>query len=116
MGRLAAHASGRGGHRGRDLPYEETRRKARELVEEFGQFVEVFVQASVGRVRLPGRERPLREGLRRRRDQGLHRRRRSTRSPRPEIADTERTTPEEAAALVVAKLEELGVVPAEVAA
>ena len=35
----------------------------------------------------------------------------------PEIVvDTERTTPEEAAALVVAKLEELGVVPAEVAA
>jgi adenylylsulfate kinase len=28
-------------------PYEETRRKARELVEEFGPFVEVFVEASV---------------------------------------------------------------------
>src|SRR5207237_8543735 len=28
-------------------PYEETRRKARELVEEFGPFVEVYVQASV---------------------------------------------------------------------
>ncbi len=28
-------------------PYEETRRKARELVEEFGPFVEVFVDASV---------------------------------------------------------------------
>ena len=28
-------------------PYEETRRKARELVEEFGPFVEVYVEASV---------------------------------------------------------------------
>ena len=28
-------------------PYEETRQKARELVEEFGQFVEVYVSASV---------------------------------------------------------------------
>src|ERR687886_1214275 len=28
-------------------PYEETRRKAREMVEEFGTFVEVFVEASV---------------------------------------------------------------------
>jgi adenylylsulfate kinase len=28
-------------------PYEETRRKAREMVEEFGPFVEVFVEASV---------------------------------------------------------------------
>jgi adenylylsulfate kinase len=28
-------------------PYEETRRKAREMVEEFGPFVEVFVDASV---------------------------------------------------------------------
>jgi adenylylsulfate kinase len=28
-------------------PYEETRRKARQLVEEFGPFVEVYVEASV---------------------------------------------------------------------
>jgi adenylylsulfate kinase len=28
-------------------PYEETRRKAREMVEEFGPFVEVYVEASV---------------------------------------------------------------------
>src|SRR3982751_4666256 len=28
-------------------PYEETRRKAREMVEEFGAFVEVYVEASV---------------------------------------------------------------------
>jgi adenylylsulfate kinase len=28
-------------------PYEETRRRARELVEEFGSFVEVYVEASV---------------------------------------------------------------------
>ena len=28
-------------------PYQETRRKAREMVEEFGSFVEVYVEASV---------------------------------------------------------------------
>ena len=28
-------------------PYEETRRKAREMIEEFGPFVEVFVDVSV---------------------------------------------------------------------
>jgi adenylyl-sulfate kinase len=98
-------------------PYEETRRKARELVEEFGTFVEVFVQASVdecarrdvnglyakafaGEIKgFTGVDDPYEE------------------PSAPEVVvDTESTTPEEAAAIVVAKLEELGLVPAEVAA
>ena len=98
-------------------PYEETRRKARDLVEEFGSFVEVHVQASVdecarrdvnglyakafaGEIKgFTGVDDPYEEPT------------------SPEIAvDTEETTPEEAAAIVVAKLEELGLVPAEVTA
>jgi adenylyl-sulfate kinase len=98
-------------------PYEETRRTARDLVEEFGSFVEVYVQASVeecarrdvnglyakafaGEIKgFTGVDDPYEEPA------------------SPEIAvDTEETTPEEAAAIVVAKLEELGLVPAEVVA
>jgi adenylylsulfate kinase len=98
-------------------PYEETRRKARELVEEFGPFVCVHVKASVeecarrdvnglyakafaGEIKgFTGVDDPYEEPT------------------SPEIVvDTEETTPEEAAAIVVAKLEELGLVPAEVAA
>ena len=52
--------------------------KARELVEEFGPFVEVFVAGVGRRVRAARRQGPLREGVRRR-DQGLHRRRRPVR-------------------------------------
>jgi len=98
-------------------PYEETRRKARELVEEFGSFVCVHVQASV-------------EECARRDVNGLYAKAfageikgftgvddpyEEPRSPEV-VVDTEETTPEEAAAIVVAKLEELGLVPAEVAA
>ena len=99
-------------------PYEETRRKARTLVEEFGPFVEVFVQRFLGRVRAARRERPLRQGLRGR-DQGLHGRRRPVRGagqPGDRRRHRESTEPEEAAAQVIAKLEELGLVPAEVRA
>src|SRR5436309_1502320 len=98
-------------------PYEETRAKARSLVEEFAPFVEVFVRASVdecarrdvnglyakafaGEIKgFTGVDDPYEE-------------------PRaPEIVvDTEASEPEEAAALVLAKLEELGLVPSEVAA
>ncbi|HXG75712.1 MAG TPA: adenylyl-sulfate kinase [Gaiellaceae bacterium] len=94
-------------------PYEETRRKARALVERFGPFVEVYVKASLevcarrdvnglyakalaGEIRgFTGVDDPYEE-------------------PRaPElVVDTEATEPEEAAALVLAKLEELGLVPA----
>jgi adenylylsulfate kinase len=98
-------------------PYEETRRTARELVEEFGSFVEVHVKASVeecarrdvnglyakafaGEIKgFTGVDDPYEEPT------------------SPEIVvDTEETTPEEAAAVVVAKLEALGLVPAEVTA
>jgi adenylyl-sulfate kinase len=98
-------------------PYEETRRTARDLVEEFGSFVEVHVKASVeecarrdvnglyakafaGEIKgFTGVDDPYEEPT------------------APEIVvDTEATEPEEAAAIVVAKLEELGLVPAEVTA
>ncbi|HET7744627.1 MAG TPA: adenylyl-sulfate kinase [Gaiellaceae bacterium] len=94
-------------------PYEETRAKARALVEEFGPFVEVFVSASVdecarrdvnglyakafaGEIKgFTGVDDPYEE------------------PSSPEVVvDTEATDPEEAAAIVVAKLEELGLVPA----
>ena len=94
-------------------PYEETRGKARELVEEFGSFVCVHVKASV-------------EECARRDVNGLYAKAfageikgftgvddpyEEPRSPEI-VVDTEETTPEEAAAIVVAKLEELGLVPA----
>jgi adenylylsulfate kinase len=98
-------------------PYEETRRKAREMVEEYGSFVEVHVKASVeecarrdvnglyakafaGEIKgFTGVDDPYEEPV------------------SPEIVvDTEGTTPEEAAGIVVAKLEELGLVAAGVRA
>ena len=98
-------------------PYEETRRKAREMVEEFGSFVEVHVQASV-------------EECARRDVNGLYAKAFAGEikgftgvddpyeaPTAPEVVvDTEATSPEEAAAIVVGKLEELGLVPAEVTA
>jgi adenylyl-sulfate kinase len=98
-------------------PYVETRAKAREMVEEFGPFVEVYVKASVeecakrdvnglyakafaGEIKgFTGVDDPYEE----------------PRSPEL-VVDTEQTSEDEAAALVVAKLEELGLVPAEVTA
>jgi adenylylsulfate kinase len=98
-------------------PYEETRRKARELVEQFGPFVEVHVQASV-------------EECARRDVKGLYEKAFAGEikgftgvddpyepPTNPEIAiDTERHDPEESARLVVTRLEQLGLVPSEVAA
>jgi adenylylsulfate kinase len=98
-------------------PYEETRRKARELVEEFGAFVEVHVAASV-------------EECARRDVKGLYEKAFSgeiaeftgvsdpyEEPASPELRlDTEEHEPEESAQIVLAKLEELGLVPAEVAA
>jgi adenylyl-sulfate kinase len=98
-------------------PYVETRQKARELVEQFGPFVEVYVKASV-------------EECARRDVNGLYAKAfageikgfTGVDDPyeAPEAAeivvDTEETTEGEAAAQVVAKLEELGLVGAEVAA
>ena len=62
-------------------PYRETRAKAREMVEEFGTFVEVFVATSLDECIAARHQRPLRQGARRR-DQGLHRRRRPVRGAR----------------------------------
>jgi adenylylsulfate kinase len=98
-------------------PYEETRRAARAMVEAFGAFVEVHVQASVeecarrdvkglyakafaGEIKgFTGVDDPYEEPL------------------APEIVlDTEEHSPEESAEIVLAKLEELGLVKAQVTA
>src|SRR5690348_16066556 len=98
-------------------PYEETRAKARKMVEEWGTFVEVFVKASVdecarrdvkglyakafaGEIKgFTGVDDPYEEPV------------------NPElVVDTEEHDPEESARLIVARLEQLGLVPAEVAA
>lgn len=98
-------------------PYAETRGKARALVEEFGPFVEVYVRASL-------------EECTRRDVNGLYAKAFAgeltgftgvddpyEEPQRPEIVvDTEQTSEEEAAALVVARLEELGLIPARVQA
>jgi len=98
-------------------PYEETRRKARELVEEFGSFVEVFVKASVDEC-----ARRDVKGLYEKAFRGEIKEFTGVDDPyeepsSPELAlDTEAHSPEESAVLVVAKLEQLGLVPAEVPA
>jgi adenylyl-sulfate kinase len=98
-------------------PYEETRRKARELVEEFGTFVEVYVQASVDEC-----ARRDVKGLYEKAFKGEIKEFTGVNDPYEEptapelVIDSEQHRPEESAALVVAKLEELGLVPAEVAA
>ena len=98
-------------------PYFETRQKAREMVEPFGPFVEVFVKASVdecarrdvnglyakafaGEIKgFTGVDDPYEE------------------PESPEIVvDTEAQTPDESAQIVVQRLEELGLVAAEVRA
>jgi adenylyl-sulfate kinase len=98
-------------------PYEETRRTARELVEEFGPFVEVHVRASV-------------EECARRDVKGLYAKAFAGEikgftgvddpyeAPvAPElVVDTEQHDPDESARLIVDRLVELGLVPAEVAA
>jgi len=98
-------------------PYIETRDKARAMVEEFGPFVEVYVKASVeecarrdvnglyakafaGEIKgFTGVDDPYEEPV----------------SPEV-VVDTEGTEPEDAAAQVVARLEELGLIGTEVAA
>src|ERR671930_1054122 len=98
-------------------PYDETRRAARAMVEQFGPFVEVYVKASV-------------EECARRDVKGLYEKAfageiaefTGVSDPYEEpvnadlVLDTELHTPEESAALVLAKLEQLGLVPDEVAA
>ena len=98
-------------------PYRETRQKARELVEEFGPFVEVFVATSLdecarrdvnglyakafaGEIKgFTGVDDPYEE------------------PETPEVVvETEGTTPEESARVVIEKLEQLGLIPAAVVA
>ena len=98
-------------------PYEKTRRVARELVEEFGVFVEVYVQASVDEC-----ARRDVKGLYEKAFKGEIKEFTGVNDPYEEpsapelVLDSEQHSPEESAALVVAKLEELGLVPAEVPA
>jgi adenylyl-sulfate kinase len=96
-------------------PYEATRRKARAMVEEFGPFVEVHVKASV-------------EECARRDVNGLYAKAFAGEikgftgvddpyeppSAAEVVIDTEALDPAESAQLVLAKLEELGLVPAAV--
>jgi adenylyl-sulfate kinase len=98
-------------------PYEETRAKARGLVEEFGPFVEVFVKASVDEC-----ARRDVNGLYAKAFAGEIKGFTGVDDPYEEpasaelVIDTEATEPEEAAATVVAKLEELGLISVEVTA
>ncbi len=98
-------------------PYEATRRKARELVEEVGTFVEVYARASVDEC-----ARRDVKGLYEKAFKGEITDFTGVNDPYEEpiapelVLDTEQHSPEESAALVVAKLEELRLVPAEVAA
>jgi adenylyl-sulfate kinase len=96
-------------------PYRESRRKARALVEEHARFIEVYVATSI-------------EECERRDPKGLYAKARTGEIPEftgvsdpyeaPEQAEieihTEGKTPQESAAIVIARLEELGLVPAEV--
>ena len=98
-------------------PYEEIRRNNRALVEEFGPFVEVYVGASV-------------EECARRDVKGLYAKAFAGEikgftgvddpyeiPSDPDIAlDTEQLSPEQAAGVVLAKLEELGLIGTEVTA
>ena len=98
-------------------PYEETRRHARARVEEVGTFVEVYVKASVDACA----ERDV-KGLYDKAFKGEISEFTGVSDPYEEpsspelVIDTELHEPEESASLVLAKLEELGLVRAEVAA
>jgi adenylylsulfate kinase len=98
-------------------PYRETRAKAREMVEEFGPFVEVFVATSL-------------DECARRDVNGLYKKAfageitgfTGVDDPYEEpesaevVVETEGKTPEESAQVVIEKLEQLGLIPAAVAA
>src|SRR5919108_808674 len=98
-------------------PYREARQKAREMIEANGTFVEVFVDASVDEC-----ARRDVKGLYERAFRGEIKEFTGVSDPYEEpaapelVVDTEQVSAEEGAALVVAKLEELGLVPAEVVA
>jgi adenylylsulfate kinase len=97
-------------------PYAETRAHARSEVEQFGPFVEVFVQASVDEC-----ARRDVKGLYAKAFAGEIKGFTGVDDPyeAPEgaeiVVDTEALEPEESAALIIGKLEELGLVPTRVA-
>ena len=98
-------------------PYEETRQKAREMVEEWGAFVEVHIAASVEECA----KRDV-KGLYEKAFAGEIKEFTGVSDPYEEPTDlelwidTEEHPPEESAQIVLARLEELGLVRAEVAA
>ena len=98
-------------------PYEATRRMAREMVEEVGTFVEVYVKASVDEC-----ARRDVKGLYEKAFKGEIKEFTGVSDPYEEpsdpeiVLDTEVHSPEESAALVVAELERLGLLPVEVPA
>ena len=98
-------------------PYEATRRTAREAVEEFGRFVEVYVKASVDEC-----ARRDVNGLYAKAFAGEIKGFTGVDDPYevPDdaeiVIDTEQHEPEESARLIVTRLEELGLVGTEVAA
>ncbi|HMI99829.1 MAG TPA: adenylyl-sulfate kinase [Gaiellaceae bacterium] len=98
-------------------PYEQMRRKARDMIEEFGPFVEVHVDASVETCA----ERDV-KGLYAKAFAGEIKEFTGVSDPyeaptSPELrVDTETHTPEESAQLILGKLAELGLVEDEVPA
>jgi adenylylsulfate kinase len=94
-------------------PYDETRRKARAMVEEFGPFVEVFVRASVDEC-----ARRDVKGLYEKAFKGEITGFTGVDDPYEEpqdaevVVDTESHDPEESARLILAKLEELNLIQA----
>src|SRR5919198_5449905 len=98
-------------------PYAEARRKARELVEEHGTFIEVFVDASVeecARRDVKGLyEKAMRGELQE--FTGVSDPYEPPASPEVRI-ESEREEPHESAARILQTLEERGLVPAEVTA
>lgn len=95
-------------------PYEETRQRARSLVEEYGPFVEVFVQASVEACA----ERDT-KGLYAKAFAGEIKEFTGVSDPYEEpvspdlVVPTEIETPEQSAERVLERLGELGLVPSE---
>ena len=98
-------------------PYRETRARARQMVEEFGQFVEVYVATSLDEC-----ARRDVNGLYKKAFAGEIKGFTGVDDPyeepeNPEIVvETEGKTPEESAQVVIDTLEQLGLVPAAVAA
>jgi adenylyl-sulfate kinase len=98
-------------------PYRETRAKARELVQQFGPFVEVYVATSLDEC-----ARRDVNGLYAKAFAGEIKGFTGVDDPyeapeSPEIVvETEGKTPAQSAEIVIAKLDELGLIPAQVAA